>query len=591
MVATALAVGALLLGAAPEYPLDELSLEDLVARVPAVEHATENSAVLDLLIAFNHRGRAAVPKLLPYLADPRPRVRAFASSTLNGLPSQEEDFEPLVAAHRAGDQCALSSIARIGTPRAVRYVVSQMTTREDLWTHAQRVPIGAPGVVELAGFLRSPIPRPIDTVEALCWLLQDKLESKHPSAAVEPLLAIAADGGLPLANRQAAVYALGRIGLAASASKGSLLALAKREPRFSGQVAEALDRFDGKRTLRTALADLDRGKLRGEGWTAGPIREIGDLGTAGKPAVPLLLPYLDLKLSDAENEDDSRLEAIAALGALGDRSAVPALIEVLADLDDWRAVFVAAESLGMLDATEALPTLDRVAASHWFGTVRRMASYVAKVLRGQERVVRLGYAFTGWDLKVPPASGGIDSRDRTAPAGTLSNEELSQNRLARPLKPRPCQLPYPHPYLHTPKAGLQVADGTYLGIDAGEFGGELIFRQKDKFETILRGNVVAVVKLGANLVAVATWGVYVMPDAPPPGMPEEKKVESTIDNGPHSGALFRIERQSDGSHKAILWKTLPGYCWAYGLLKDGRLFLGCEAGDVILRADGVLDRI
>jgi hypothetical protein len=583
MLALGLATFALLAQFHP--PLEGVSLDELIARVPAIEQATENDAISDLFSALiRQQDRRAVPKLLPYLSNHGPRVRAFVSAVLNDLPLQEEDLDALIAAHRAGDQCALSAIGHVGSLRAARYVMSHVTTVDDFWKYAGRIPHDAPVAAEVVGFLRSPAPRPPDLVNELCQFVGSKRDS---SSAPETLLAIALDSGLPLPNRLAAVHVLGCKGPSASASKTALAGLAAGDARFSEAVSESLDRLDGKKTLRTGLADLARATAGGFWRREDAIEALGSLGAAGRPAVPVLLPYLQLKLS--QDDDDSRLPAIAALGSIGDPRAIPALVKVLDDPDDWRAVFVAAESLGRLGASEALPALDRVAVSHWFVTVRRMASYVAKEIRGPRHGLQAASALDRHELKVPPDDERA-TPESTAPPGTFGEDERSHHQLSRPRTPRPCDVPYPQPFLVMPAAELRTAEGTYFGIDQGEWGGELLFKQGDKMETILRRNVAAVVKLDANVLAVATRGVWVAPYAPPPGVVDNSN-DIVVSNGPQSGALFRIERQPDGSHKAIPWKMLPGYCRGEpGILKDGRVFLNCKAGQVIVRPDGALER-
>jgi hypothetical protein len=548
-----------------------------VARIPGIEHATDDDTISDLYGALIRDGRKAVPKLLPYLRDPRPRVRAFASAVVHDLPVQEGDLDALIAAHRGGDQCALRSIARVGSVRAARYLVTQIATRADLWKYASGIPDGAPGKAELAGYLRSPIPRPNDALETLCAFLRPIHD------AVDPLVVIAADRQLPLANRLAAVRTLGCIGQAASSSTPSLHALAASDVRFADQIRETLDRLGEKTTLRTAAADLARARACEEAETCGTLLERDNwdllrLGELGEPAVPLLLHQLELK--PGEVGGDVRLYAIAALGAIGDRLIVPALVRLLDDPDDWRAVFLAVESLGRMGAMEALTRLDGVAASHWFASVREIAAHVATELRGSGKVTDLPPSLGEINLRIhrPVESPAVATSE---PLDTLEQDELEQHPIPE-LDVPVCGLPYARPFLVTPRAGLETDEGVYLAISR-RWGSGLFFQRDDKTKWIVRGSVPSVFRIGAHIVAIVPRGVAIDPYGP-------RENEELISNGPQSGALYRIERQRGGRHKAIPWKVLPGYCSSPpGLLKDGRIFLTCQSGDVIIRSDGTLE--
>jgi hypothetical protein len=582
-VLPSLAIGLLL--AVQGRSLQESSLNELLARVPAIEQASDNQSVLDLYSALTaKRSREAISKLMPYLGDPRPRVRAFASAVLDNLPLEETELDGLIAAHQAGDRCALHSIALIGTPRALRYWVTHLDGQADLQVDGSRILRDSLALGELAEFLRSASPRPSDAVDDLCWMLK----SPGGSAAAPPLLSIAYDPALPLMNRLAAVHSLGCVGAAAAFTKPSLQTLAASDPRFADQVLETLDRIDQKHTLRMSLVDFARARAynnvhrRGVGIDLA-IESFDELGEVARPAVPLLLPYLEMK--SLSQHDDSKVHATAALGAIGDPRAIPALIKALDDPDDWRTVLVASQSLGRIGAVEALPALDRVAASHWFVTVRQMARYVAAELRAPAKTLPPPYALNGHWLRVQPPFPRA-TRDLTTPPDVLTQIELAQHAVPSRLRVPPCDLPYPKPLVVTPTTGLRTAEGIYLGTDRGEWGGSLVFQRGNDTEIVLPGNIASVVKLGSNVVAVATRGASIHPDGPLPG--EKEPEDMVISTGPESGGLFRIERRPDGAHKAILWKILPGFCGPVGLLKDGRLYLHCQAGDVIVRQDGTL---
>ncbi len=84
------------------------------------------------------------------------------------------------------------------------------------------------------------------------------------------------------------------------------------------------------------------------------IKLIAGLGNHGESAGPSLARYL--KSDDWEIRD----AAACAIGHIGCHRVADDLIKLLACADDWKAVFCAAQSLGWLKETRAIPALSRI---------------------------------------------------------------------------------------------------------------------------------------------------------------------------------------------------------------------------------------
>ncbi len=173
------------------------------------------------------------------------------------------------------------------------------------------------------------IPHP-QTVSALAMALQDRDANVREAAARALGQIRRPEGAAPLMSalrdrsatvRRAAAWALGELELRPSSG---LLSLAQ--------------------ALIAALRDRDS-----------EVREaaVRALGKIGRPAVPPLLEALRSRQAQR-----SRPMIIAALKEIADRSAVPALLEALANTD-WHVRQAAAEALGEIGDTRAIEPLVR----------------------------------------------------------------------------------------------------------------------------------------------------------------------------------------------------------------------------------------
>lgn len=105
---------------------------------------------------------------------------------------------------------------------------------------------------------------------------------------------------------------------------------------------------------------------------------IASYGEAARASGPAIARYLDPR-SSAE----LRAEAAVALGRIGDRSAIPAILAAAVNLgDDWLLAYDVAESLGRLRAEEARPLLETLRRGHWHRGVRNNAGRALNMLDG-----------------------------------------------------------------------------------------------------------------------------------------------------------------------------------------------------------------
>lgn len=119
--------------------------------------------------------------------------------------------------------------------------------------------------------------------------------------------------------------------------------------------------------------------------------------------------------------------------------------------------------------------------------------------------------------------------------------------------------------VHTkPRCGLRVPDGYLLGDARGARGGELVHQRDDSTETnLFNRDVWSLHRLGTHIIAVTG-------------------VENLSIN---TGRLSRVFPQGE-TFGAEPWRELPGAPECSGWLSDGRLYIKCLGGAVLVSPEG-----
>lgn len=533
-------------------------LDALIARIESVADESLGVTEPERALADQLRAQrgAAIPRLLPFLSNPRHGVRKLVGYTLRDIEGlQKEHLEPLIAACRRGEGWLPPAIARIGTPRAVEFLVETLVLQPQpgsQFTYALEL-LGARGACALAAPLRNRVHLEPGYFECLDEVLH-KLGSRA-APAVDTLLEVACDRNFELAQRQFAVSAIGKIGIAARRATPALRALARFEREsFDECVEETLIAIGGPEAVEILVQ-----RLRAHPSNS-TLQDLAELGEAARSAAPLVADLLE--------NPHLRATAAETLGWLGDAGCASALLAKLADDDNWLVVDKTSEALGRLRARSAMSALQSVAERHWFARVRRTAAKAIEVIRGVSEYDDAS-AEAEWFLRRderPDTRGAL-------PALLPGPDQVSADQLAR--------LTYPFefrsygadgrlqrkPKVQRAQCGLAVAGGRLLGASRGEWGGELVqVRTDGSSSMVLDDNVVGVHRTPTGIVAVA--GIAHL--------------------SYNAGALYRIEAGADGTFTATWWKRLPGAPVVSGFIDDGLLFIRCLDADVVLTATGDL---
>lgn len=128
---------ALALASAP-VPGGSTSLQQLVERIPEVvdDSGGIGTDAQELASRIQAHGAAAIPYLLPLFREESEPIRDFAGYVLRDLEGlTEEHLDALIQARLHGDGWIPPAIARIGTPRAIAFLVEDL--KEEPQTQSQ----------------------------------------------------------------------------------------------------------------------------------------------------------------------------------------------------------------------------------------------------------------------------------------------------------------------------------------------------------------------------------------------------------------------------------------------------------------------
>ena len=506
-------------------------------------------------------GSLAIPQLLPLLEHENEDVRDLTSYILRDIDGlTEEHLDELMSSRLRGNGWIPPAIARIGTPTAISFLTEELKKEKQAGTqltYAFKL-LGVKGVPHLVELFR------IENVdEELLYTVISIFEKMGDNAgsAVDPLTEIALDDKCDEYARRWAILGLGSIGETAQRSVHALQELAERDPEsFRPAVATALANMKAPEAVSYLLRDLDKNP------DICAFRDIAELGQNGISAGPALIRYLH------HNDWRVRIGAARALGFIGYAVADQSLIELLDNTEDWRLVYISAESLGRIKSTNSNSSLTRVSREHWYPPVRASAQKALEVINGKS-VYELkfhpnnfpfeffAYEYVRLDPDIYPTDGGAGSLDRDI---VVSKDALNSTELTNcSYLAYSCVMNNPG-HQEVPDVGIKVSDGYLVGASRGEWGGELMFIDRSGNNTLItRDNIKGIYQTPAGILAVAGLAHLTS----------------------NRGIVYKVFKNASGSWQAKNWVALPGAPRSSALCNGGSLYIACVGGQILLMPD------
>lgn len=324
------------------------------------------------------------------------------------------------------------------------------------------------------------------------------------------------------------------------------------------------------------------------------FRDIAELGENGVDAGPAVMRSLD------SDDFEERLLAAKTLGYIKYLDAVPKLVSLLNDKTDVRMSYVAAESLGRMKSKNALTSLKKVAANHWYPITKETAKKAIQHIQNgkvyDNTLQGKNFAFYYFDTQLL----NIESCDEVT--SQTVREPLSQKLYISNSKEQLEKLKYKSVVIsygacdeeqqkvdnpngiievnasnivehrksiyQTPQIALKIEDGWLVGSDSGEWGGELVHISSTNEHTILlKENVEDIYKLGERYIATTGLAHLSMND----------------------GVIYELYKDKSDNWKNRPWRILPGAPRTSWFVDTGELLINTVGGgSILLSKDGNL---
>ncbi|MDP1824727.1 MAG: hypothetical protein Q8L48_15840 [Archangium sp.] len=496
-------------------------------------------------------GEQAISMALPHLKDPNPVVRRFFGSVLEGLPGlTERELPALIAAYRGGNRWVVGAIASIRTPKAISFLAGEFERapqgNEALAWHLGQ--FGPAGVQALLQPLNRDAPVRDHFAASACGGVRE-LGAGGTNVGAELLVTLASEMR-PVANRKAALWLLGcvpplsaseRVAVDGAVTASKALQLDKN----TSLLQVTLGTPEGVRIIMRRLAKQPE-----------YVAALVAAGQSARIAEPAVLSLTDHPTANI------RLEAVKALGAIGGDPSIARLELALTDDTDWQIPCAAARSLVTLKANSKLSALRAAARTAWYPPTAECIDAAGKAL---ESGVVLSQQ-RKWEVP-----DGSPWRVHPVPRAAARTEELSERqraalRVTGAVRSWSERGPLTESVVGPPSVALALDGGFLLGTNRGEWGGELVWSSGGKQRPLLEENIVGIHRLGGRLIVVTGLAHL----------------------GINEGAVFRVEFAADSTPHATEWRILPGVPEGSFVLENGRLFLPCKGGDVVLDETGNL---
>ncbi|WP_370335581.1 HEAT repeat domain-containing protein [Parvularcula marina] len=343
-----------------------------------------------------------------------------------------------------------------------------------------------------------PLAPDVSSLENWPWGQADTLLAGRRERAAEEYAsqwkALALTLRAPLEQRIAALRAVAAIGPLAFEEGPELRILASDPEPMSSEAKRALLILTDPSVARLAFftckdefakqfVSSDEDYLDPEGvfvleWC---LREIATFGPRAGDAFDDIAPYT------AHPKSEVRSAAIEALAGTDLPKAIP-LIEPALKSPDWREVLSALYGLVRLEAAGSIEKINDVVSTHWWSEIRYFAGQAVELIAGTR---------TEWS-KSPTSDweGLFISLEYFVGIGPA--DQAMACKWGNQMFKWPDMRPFSHQH------ELAVPGGTLIGIDGGEFGGELIFRPNEGEEVVLwQDNIIALFNDGDDIIALS----------------------------------------------------------------------------------------
>jgi len=299
-----------------------------------------------------------------------------------------------------------------------------------------------------------------------------------------------------------------------------------------------------------------------------------DLSKIGSKASNLgseIMPYLKSTLWE------DQIYSAITLGYVGYSQAIPQLLKLLSNKEDWQQTYAAIKALHMLGNKETIPDIEIIAKSHWYTPLREYAKNIVVSMKTHEPSEKLHinkhrpHNFFDYEY-LRQEDHRCDKSDYTEVLEPVefkqyrkSSEKVNEFKYQNPQCRNEEYRKYYRDYCNNRRSlvfpdFIAKYDQRWLvGDDRGEWGGELMLFEKDKAPQPL---------LNENIENVYVIGEYAY------------VISGLAHLSSNSGLIFRVEKVESGYSIQPFYR-LPGAPRISWKINGDSLLINTESGAVI----------
>lgn len=580
----------------PLVPAGGEEPETLDALISRIDKVPDDSSGLgrkeqDYIAKLHKYGAEAIPRLVALLTHPNKEVAELAGAALGDYEHIDAKYFPQIVTGLDRDiGWLVRALGRIETDVAAKEAVARYLAADTSPHNQEAFAVelqGARAIPFIIAAAKANNGKDTNVYYLLGYVLGEMPPNERTKAA-PALKEVLANAHSSDALSAGILSMISHLGEAGQVLEPELLALRESKPALEEHVDFALI---GIRSLQSGQIYAEFLKKEPDPLVMRNLAESGRTARDAGPEVAKLLEHSDWYM---------RRAGARTLGFIGYDPATPQLIALLNDEKDVQINWIAAQSLGRLQAKSAEDALTVAAEKHWHPAVRKEAQTALSHLKSadpyesayHEKNFSLEF-FRFYDFEMDteppseipqaiqePSAGKLYRSTSPAQIENLSyqseivsygandedqqREEKGEKGIIEVHEGNMVQ--HRKPITQIPDVALRVEGGWLVGSDRGEWGGELVFIADDgKRQSVLSENIHDLYAVGKKWIALGGLAHL----------------------SGNQGMVYELTLGRDAKWTAEPWRALPGAPHSSAKTESGEIFISTiRGGNILLSEDG-----
>ncbi len=563
------------------------SIDECIALIPNAEGKVWGKGNVDEQVRskLSSFGKKALLPLAKLTSEQDPNRRAVADSLIASMDDLDEsDFDIVLNVIQNnikfdGDHgWSVGALGYVGGERASKYLVAELkraqSSSNQIGTAFYRLGIeGIPYLIQGLRCFKSCNERDFGGFDSVFRSYQrwGKITSEEAS---KELFKIVSNDQIALEARTTAMSVIGYITEDPQIAR-EILHYSNKHNEFSDSALFSLQNMKSPFAAELLIEKLNDGtktpSTPDSNFTI--FRDLSEIGLAANSVGDKLIPYLNSTVWE------NRSYAAVTLGNIGYYQAIPELLKLLSNKEDWQQVYAALNALNLFIDKSTVAQIEKVANSHWYKPLREYANKVAIAISsgksyksGTERnyldllnynqISEEDHICDEEDYSILPESSEnkqYQSDEQSLSAFRYKNPMCSDSRYEEDYR----EFCFSDESFITPSVAVKFSESWITGDDRGEWGGELIaFSNNKPTKTLLNENIEDIYVLGDYAYVITGLAHMIF----------------------NNGLIYRLENTESGYLIQPLYR-LPGAPMSSWKISNNSILINTMSGSVIFNPE------